>query len=324
MPAIKYNGPDFDYDLDQEIQAIKHHQHHRDIPDKKSDNFLLASWNLCNLGDENQRRHPSDLALMAEIMRPFDLIAVQEIKDDFREFREVVQALGADYDYLITDRAGNDERLGFVYDTNRVSRLQLAGELVILKDERQSVTVEYNGKDTEARFTGFNRNPYIAAFRTGQFTFTLANVHILFGSGRRGYLRRVAEVYNLASWANTRVVDRPAETFDHDIILIGDFNIPKATARDRVGRQLRAYGMQLTEYGSRTGTNLDGTKQYDQVAFHPKHTGEKYAEYSGGFDFDKAVFRDIWSNHREHFKGFTRYHISDHRLIRSEWHNRIP
>jgi endonuclease/exonuclease/phosphatase family metal-dependent hydrolase len=323
MPAIKYDGPDFDYDPHEETAAIRQHQRHRNIPEKKAVNFLLASWNLCNLGDDAQLRRPSDLVLMAEIMRPFDLIAVQEIKDDFRPFREIVHHLGPNYDYLITDRAGNDERLGFIFDTSRLSRLQLAGELVILKNERQSVSVEYSGEPTEARFTNFNRNPFIAAFRTGQFAFTLVNVHILFGSGKRGYLRRIAEVYNLAYWAHTRVTSRAEKTFDHDIILIGDFNIPKANTTDRVGRQLLAFGMHLTHYASETGSNLDGTDHYDQIAFHPEHTRDKYTGSSGVFDYDKAIFKDIWTQHPEHFTQFTKYHMSDHRLIWSEWNNAL-
>jgi len=321
MPAIKYEGPDFDYDLDDEVQAIRHHQLHRGIPEKSAGNFLLASWNMCNLGDAGQVRRTSDLVLMAETIRPFDLIAVQEIKDNFRPLREIVHLLGPDYDYLITDRAGNDERLGFIYDTQRVARLQLAAELVILKNERKSVTVKYSGEDTEARFTGFNRNPYIAAFRSGQFSFTLANVHILFGSGKSGYLRRVAEVYNLAHWAHTRVTNKAERTFDHDIILIGDFNIPKANTTDRVGRQLLEYGMNLTTYGSQTGSNLAGTDHYDQIAFHPDRTGEKYTGRGGVFDFDKVLFSDIWQNHNEHHTMFAKYHMSDHRLIWSEWRN---
>jgi endonuclease/exonuclease/phosphatase family metal-dependent hydrolase len=323
MPAVKYEGPDFDYDSDEEIQAIRNHQQKRRIPKKKVSNLLIASWNMCNLGDAAQRRKPSDLMLMAEILRPFDLIAVQEVKDDFRPLREIVRLLGPDYDFMITDRAGNDERLGFVFDTRRVTRLQLAAELVILKHERASVTVEYDGVPARARLTGFSRNPYLAAFRSQGFTFTLANVHILFGSGKRGYLRRIAEVYNLARWAHQRVTTRAEKNFDHDIILIGDFNIPKANTSDRVGRQLLHYGMHLTPYGSQTGTNLAGSDHYDQIAFHPDHTGNRFTGNSGVFDFDKAVFKHIWQNSREHFALFTKFHLSDHRLIWSEWRNMV-
>ncbi len=321
MPAISYSGPDYEYDLDDEIQKIRRHQIHRGIPEKKPDNMLLASWNLCNLGDNKQQRTTSDLVLMAEILRPFDLIAVQEIKDNFRQFRDLVHLLGGNYDYMITDRAGNDERLGFIYDTNRVKRLQLAAELVVPKRESKSITVVYDNKNTEAKFSGFNRNPYLASFRSGQFNFTLANVHIIFGSGKRGYLKRIAEVFNLAHWAHTRVTKKSERTFDQDIILIGDFNTPKANMTDRVGKQLLAYGMQPTTHGSKMGSNLAGTDHYDQIAFHPEHTNNKFTGISGVFDFDKVLFTDIWRNHPVHFTKFTQYHISDHRPIWSEWNN---
>ena len=323
MPAIAYDGPDFDYNVNDELQAVRRHQLHRKIPERTPANILLASWNLCNLGDDDQLRRASDLMLMAEVMRPFDLIAVQEIKDNFRPFREVVHLMGLDYDYLITDRAGNDERLGFIFDRTRVSRLQLAGELVIPRNDRKTVTVKYDGNDTEAKLTGFSRNPYIAAFRSGQFSFTLVNVHILWGSGKSGYLRRIAEVFNLAAWANERVTEKAHRTFDHDIILIGDFNIPKANTKDRVGRQLLKFGMQLTKHSSQTGSNLAGTDHYDQIAFHPQHTQNKFTGRSGVFDFDKAVFHDIWKNHQQHFTQFTKFHLADHRLIWSEWNNSV-
>jgi len=323
MPAIDYKGPDYQFDLNEELQNIRKHQLHRSIPERVTDNLLLASWNMCNLGDEDQPRSTSDLAIMTEILRPFDLIAIQEIKDDFRQFRDVIHLLGEHYEYLITDRGGNDERLGFIYDTRRIERLQLAGELVVQKHERKNVTVKYKNVDAEARFTGFSRNPYLAAFRSGKFKFTLANVHILFGSGKSGYLRRIAEVFNLAHWAHTRVTTRSEKTFDHDIILIGDFNIPKANTKDRVGRQLLSYGMKLTNHGSETGSNLAGTDHYDQIAFHPDHTNDKFTGRAGVFDFDKVLFQDIWKNHGEHFVKFTKYHISDHRLIWSEWNNTL-
>lgn len=322
MPAITNPGFDFDYNLDEEIRALRYHQRQRGIPEKKPTNLLIASWNLCNLGDPAQPRTISDLALMAEIMLPFDLIAVQEIKDDFQQFREVVYLMGERFDFMITDRAGNDERLGFIYDKTRVSRLQLAGELVIQKRERKNLKVNYKGKVEKAEFTGFDRNPYLAAFSSNQFIFTLVNVHILSGRGKKGYLRRVAEVYNLAFWAHKRVTAKRAKTFDHDIILIGDFNIPQASTTDTVGKQLLKFGMELTTYGSSTGTNLKANAHYDQIAFHPGHTVNKYTNVGGVFDFDKALFKYVWNNYTsKEFVNFIKYHISDHRLLWSEWNN---
>lgn len=322
MPAKEHPGFEFDYDIDVELQRIRAHQLHRGIPQKRHDNMLLASWNLCNLGDPAQIRRVNDLLIMAEILRPFDLIAVQEIKDDHNQFRGLVRLLGNEFDYMITDKAGNDERLGFIYNKSRVTRMQLAGELVLAQFERSSPKVRIKNKKYKMLFTGFNRNPYLAAFRSRQFVFTLANVHILFGSDTLGFRRRIGEVYALAKWAHERVTAKYDRTFDHDIILIGDFNIPQLKKTDPVSKQLIRYGMQSTNYGSFVGTNLSGRDQYDQIAFHPQHTQDKFTGMSGIFDFDKVIFRDIWDTYvLESFTDYVAYHISDHRLIWSEWRN---
>ena len=323
MPAIEHPGFEFDYDVQEELKAIRRHQLHRGIPERQHDNLLIASWNLSNLGDVAQQRSTSDLALMAEILRPFDLIAVQEVKDDFRQFRELVALMGESFDYLITDRAGNDERLAFILNTTRVERLQLAAEITILARERKTARIEDKGKKYDVKFPGFNRNPYVCAFRSGRFTFTLANVHIYYGaaSGPR-FRRRAAEVFTLARWAHQRVTSKARKTFDHDIILIGDFNVPKLRASDTIARQLRRFGMQPTNHSSYEGSNLSGRAQYDQIAFHPGNTQDKFTGRSGVLDFDKAIFADIWEEYVESsFHDYVRYHISDHRLIWSEWDN---
>jgi len=321
MPPLSHPGFEYDYDVDHETSRIRAHQLHRQIPQRHPDNLLIASWNIANLGDAGQLRSLSDLMIMAEIIRPFDLIAIQEIKDDFRQFRELVHLLGNNYDYLITDRAGNDERLGFIFRTDRVQRMQLAGELVILPYERPEVTIKSRNRNYTVQFPGFNRNPYLCAFRASRFVFTLANVHIYYGSASGPkFRRRASEVYALAEWAHERVTKKAARTFDHDIILIGDMNIPKFNANDTIAKQLTKFGMQSTTHSSYEGTNLSGRAQYDQIAFHPGHTANKFTGQSGIFDFDKILFSWVWNTyHEDDFHQFVRYHISDHRLIWSEW-----
>ena len=39
------------------------------------------------------------------------LIAVQEINDDYRKFVDIVKQMGRDFDFIMSDSAGNDERL---------------------------------------------------------------------------------------------------------------------------------------------------------------------------------------------------------------------
>lgn len=322
MPEFAKPTFPYDYDLAAELRAIREHQAHRAIPPKAPDRLLLATWNLCNLGA--QERRPKDLELMAEILRPFDLIAVQEVRDDFRHFREVVAALGAPYRCIMTDRAGNDERLAYVLDTSRVEPRELFGELVLLDGERPTLTFDHPSGPIKQRLEGFNRNPYLASWKVGKFCFTTANVHTYFGaaSGQK-FRQRVLEVYALARWAHDRVTKHRETSNDLDILLIGDMNVPKMSPDDHVFRRLCQFGMHPTKFSTQTGSDLAGVSHYDQITFLPTETAENKLDQEGVFDYDKALFADLWAQTQgpsptrtpADFRAYCRYYISDHRPL---------
>ena len=55
------------------------------------------------------------------------------------------------------------------------------------------------------RITGFDRNPYVATFTSGDFTVSLVNVHLYFGSDSTESMnRRRLETYAVARWADLR------------------------------------------------------------------------------------------------------------------------
>ncbi len=83
------------------------------MPTSSRDNLLLATWNIANLGAQDRR--PAALELIAHILKRFDLTAVQEVNDDFEAFRHVMAHLGRRFDYIMTDTAGNSERLAYVF-----------------------------------------------------------------------------------------------------------------------------------------------------------------------------------------------------------------
>jgi|Deesub1362A_J573_1020465.scaffolds.fasta_scaffold00073_11 endonuclease/exonuclease/phosphatase family metal-dependent hydrolase len=322
MPDFEKPEFHYDYNLDDELGKIKKHQTHRGIPEKSDHILLLATWNIANLG--TQKRRDKDLRLIAEIIRPFDLIAIQEVKDDYRQFHKVVEYLGNPFQCIFTDRAGNDERLAFIYDKERVQPRELVGELVILPRERPKLTFNTKRGKIKEKFQGFNRNPFLASWQAGKFTFTLVNVHIYYGAGSgKKFRRRVLEVYALARWAHKRVTERREFTYDPDIILIGDFNVPKLDHKDRVLKRLKQFGMAVADYSTRMGTNLEGVNHYDQIAFLPSETAENYKAQVGVFDFDKVLFSDLWKQTQPpnpkrteaDFRSYVRYYISDHRLL---------
>jgi hypothetical protein len=80
-------------------------------------------------------RDLSNVLAIAEIVRRFDVMAVQEVRRSAQAFLAMMTVLGPDWAYLVTDvtdgRAGNNERLAFVFDPTRLRPSGLACELVV-------------------------------------------------------------------------------------------------------------------------------------------------------------------------------------------------
>ena len=143
-------------------------------------------------------------------------------------------------------------------------------------------------------FQLFDRNPFIGTFRCERLDFMIANVHLYYGAAksrdRKNYARRVLEIYALARWAERHANSDAA--YDNDIVLTGDLNVPTMDQSEPAYKALLRSGLQPTQYASKAGSNLDGTKAYDQLAIMPGHLG-RIQTSSGVFDFDNFVYRRL-------------------------------
>ena len=228
---------------------------HALLPQRSLENTLmLATWNLRDFGNEDKRardgqdqpgpRLEESYFYIAEIITGFDIVAVQEI-NSLSALKKLMAILGSSWDFMTTDispgKAGNEERMTFIFDTRKVRFQNVAGQIVTT-EQRQ-----------------FVRPPYYAAFQSGWFKFSLCTVHILFGdSGDTA--ARVAEIDQIAG----DLSERAARTGEN-IILLGDFNI--------LGRNHATYEP-LERHGwfmpADHKSNATGTKPYDQIAFKAK------------------------------------------------------
>lgn len=315
-----HEKPDFDYNVDVQ-RELGYLEEHRQLPDRKipvpdSTNVTLATWNLTNFGV--QKREESHLELMADIIKPFDIVAIQEVADDLSDFTTLLSKLGNKWDFLCSDVAGNQERLGFLYRADRVEPTGLAAELAMRGYQRAKIVIE--GIDPEEDpFTGFNRNPYMVSFKAGDFEFNVVNVHLYWSNMA---LRRL-EANALARWAHLRK-DKLGPP-NNDIVLIGDFNMPHARPGDKIYDELEQYGLSIPKHTTDlVGTNLAGDRHYDELAFFPSKTGQDFTYEMGVFDFDNALFRDLWEqasaeNNQERFFQYIRYYIADHRPFWAEF-----
>jgi len=313
MPSHEKPNPPFSYTFTTERNALRSHKAVRNIPDKSNSAMLAASWNLTNFGE--QQRSDDDLKLMAEIISWFDFIAIQEVKDDLTHLRSLLQLLPGSYRTIVSDPAGNNERAGFIYDSGKLERLELAGEVAVPPSHHRHIRL----KGISGVFEGFDRNPHLVAFRAGNLSFTAVTTHLYFGSeSYRDEDRRTLEAFALARWAALRM--KSAHSFTSNVLLMGDFNLPKRDPKDKVYKALTKKGLILPSHSSKIGSNLHGDKDYDQIGFHQggmKDAFKAGGEVGGVFDFDAdPFFKDAWNPQDDsYFQSVIKYHIADHRPI---------
>jgi endonuclease/exonuclease/phosphatase family metal-dependent hydrolase len=311
MPPFEKPKFAFEYDVAAEIKALRKHRTNRGIPKRHDSRLLIGTWNIANLGV--QQRRDEDVSLIAEIVSWFDIVAIQELGDQFAALEQIKRKLGRRWAMLFSDVAGNKERMAFLYDTRKAKLLEKVGEISIPPADLRHIKLP----GVKQKFQGFDRNPYLAAWQVGQTSFLLVNVHLFFGSDASpaDIGRRALETYAVGRWADLR---RKSEfAFTREIIALGDFNMPKRDKGDPIYKALTKRGLELPAHTTAVGSNLASDKHYDQIAFFPGGTKDAFQQM-GVFDFDQVVFRDLWDDQSKteaQYRAYVRYYLSDHRPL---------
>lgn len=262
--------------------------------------ILIASWNIREFG--KKRRTPEAIHYIAEILSYFDLISVQEVRANIGDLARVMEVLGPTWKVVFSDETegarGNDERIAYLYDKRAVTFTGLAAEAVA-PPIRQKV----NGKRVVIPSEQFWRTPYMASFRAGTFDFVLMSVHVQWGKPKD----RVVELERIADWMENR--RRSQYVIDKDIILMGDFNIPKYN--DKFYRAITKHGLATPKalLGVPGGSNIKRTARYDQILFYPQQTGSVFTDRGGVVDFIQGGHQKLFP--RLSLQKFT-YQLSDH------------
>lgn len=262
------------------------------IPPKKLDqNLLIASWNIRAFGnltrkwdsDENDspKRDLHSILCIAEIIKRFDVIAVQEVKDNIRALRDTLKILGHNWSLILTDvnkgKVGNGERMAYLFDTRRVQMSGLAGELVVPEEWEDDINDAALAKQ-------FVRSPYAVSFQSGKHTFILVTLHILYGDSPKS---RIRELKGIAKWLSSWANDMNA--YHHDLIALGDFNIDERG--DLLDKTFLSEGLYVPPQLRKkevTRSIFDQTKYYDQIAwFDGPPNGPKLSmEFLNGGNYD--------------------------------------
>src|SRR5262245_15567274 len=249
------------------------------IPSSKLDETInVAIWNIREFG--KVRRTIAAQHYIAEILGQFDLIAIVELRDDLTDFGCVLKFLGPSWDVVysdwMTDSGGNHERVAFLFDNRAVTFNGLAAEIDAPRGKNET---EYLAKQS------FWRAPYMCSFRSGNFDFLAIATHARWGDSLKG---REAELQMLADWIDARLKDKFVE--DHDLIVMGDFNIPKIG--DKLFKALTSRGLMVPDSLAQLksgdvaigGSNLGKDARYDQI-LHMPTLKKRFTNFGGTVDF---------------------------------------
>ncbi len=249
------------------------------IPSSKLDETInVAIWNIREFG--KSPRTDAAIHYIAEILGQFDLIGLVELRDALADLGRVLPILGPSwhvvYSDWINDDGGNGERTAFLYDRRAVTFNGLAAEV---DAPRHKTATEYLAKQS------FWRAPYLCSFRAGNFDFLALATHTRWGDSLKG---RQAELQMLADWIDVRVKSKTVE--DRDLIVMGDFNIPKIN--DKLFNALTSRGLQIPESLANlksgdqalAGSNLGKDARYDQI-LHLPTMKQRFSKSGGTLDF---------------------------------------
>lgn len=264
---------------------------------KNDGTLLLATWNIRDF-DSNKfgwgPRLTESLYYIAEYIAAFDLVAVQEVNRDMRPLQRVMKILGREWDYIATDTTegagGNGERMAFLYNTEKVWFRKVAGEIVLPNGQqivaRRKVSAKKAAQpaaaapeaaedesDAEQKLQ-FARSPFLVAFQSGWFRFSLCTAHLYYGAASGEKLaQRIAEIKALVKFFADRQDSVSKQEVDHlgvveNYIVLGDFNV--VSPEHETMKALKSNGFVVPEAIDGAKVRKLGDHFYDQIAVRVK------------------------------------------------------
>jgi endonuclease/exonuclease/phosphatase family metal-dependent hydrolase len=163
----------------------------------------IAAFNIQVFGEAKSQKGDV-MTVLAKIVREFDVVLIQEIRDASGQtipnfVERINQIEGPNYSFIISERLGRStskEAYAYVYNTEMVALIQ--GSDYVYSDVNDV----------------FEREPYVASFKIGNFDFVLVGIHTKPDDAYN-------EIGNLTLVVSSIQTAKPNEK---DIIVMGDFN----------------------------------------------------------------------------------------------------
>ena len=268
------------------------------VPPKLLDrNLLIATWRWPRVwrlspvwiapDGDNAARDLRAVHLLAEVVRHFDVIAIQGVMADAPTVLPVMELLGPDWAFLMTGLSRETtyrERTAIVFDTRKVLPQGLAGQIVLPQQGKRA------SEDDDLLSEQFFRPPFFAGFRCLSSAFTLVNQHIVFGTEPE----RVKEIQALGRWI---AEVRAGAYWEGNLVVLGQLQLLRDgsrvhTAFTQAGLRLPPGLVGTTTYVNSIGNRVN---QASAVAWVEDDAGEPDLDFpyrsAGVFDY-ASLFGD--------------------------------
>lgn len=229
---------------------------------KASLEVKIASFNIQIFG-ESKREKLDVMEVLEKIVKNFDIVAVQEVRDDTNTtLPSFVQKINEHskeiYAFIASPRLGrtqSKEQYAFIFN----SKVKPEGDSYVYNDINDD----------------FEREPYIAYFESNKFSYILVNIHTKPTDARK-------EIYSLVEV----IKDASQHYDDKDVIVLGDFNADGSYFSEKITDGLRAssYVWAISDELDTTVAENDYT--YDRIVFQKLFTSEDFTGMVGIFRFD--------------------------------------
>ncbi|HEY5980479.1 MAG TPA: hypothetical protein VIT41_12675 [Microlunatus sp.] len=214
------------------------------VPPKVLDrNLLIATWRwpiLSRVSEDWIAPQPQPglrdrraVILLAEVVRHFDVVALQGIMGSAPTLQAVLRVLGPEWAYMMTGLSRETtyrERTAVVFDTRRVLPQGLAGQVVVPEGGKR------RSENDDFLSSQFFRPPFFAGFRCLGASFTVVNQHIVFGTEPE----RVAEMRALCAWVAEIT---SGDYWERNLIILGQLQLFRSGSS--VHRVFDAAGLRL-------------------------------------------------------------------------------
>lgn len=254
-----------------------------------TDVIRVGAFNVQVFGVSKANK-PEVMGVLADIVRTYDIVAIQEIRDKSQtalpELMELVNSEGSQYNYTVSERLGrtsSKEQYAYLYNTKTVTLVGIP-----------ETYPEPNGTDP------FHRQPYIASFATlnGNYDAVFVVIHT-------DPDEATEEINSLDDVLNYTQSAYPDE---EDFIIMGDFNADGSYFDEDGTSDLDAYTWVIDDSLDTTTKSTDYT--YDRIVLTDS---DDLADDFGIFRYDLEYMLDanLTTAVSDHYPVYAEFWVMD-------------